>query len=295
MKTGRLTLILFFVHYYVSAQNYEVFYRCSNKSDSLEYVKEYQKALDTLEYGFKTVDFIPSDFVLKALDLTVKNGLNEKAYTYAKMSLINSGDQKISKQFPKKFLKSEQYKMILDSLPVFLQMYESRINQEYGAILDSIYYVDQNLIRNNEEVTGDYSIDRSKLPENLFELDQSNWILLHRLIQDYGFPSEKNVGLDRYTKSWPILVHSLRLKENQKYHKEIFSYIQMGEYLPEDVFLWYEQYNMQELKQTFFSTWDGNISVENLARIDLNQKAFYMKGIAAFELKKGGMIMDSKW
>ena len=69
----------------------------------------------------------------------------------------------------------------------------------------------------------------------------------------------------------------------------------MGEYLPEDVFLWYEQYNMQELKQTFFSTWDGNISVENLARIDLNQKAFYMKGIAAFELKKGGMIMDSKW
>ncbi len=126
-------------------------------------------------------------------------------------------------------------------------------------------------------------------------MDHSNWALLYQLIQKYGFPSEQNVGRKAYHDVWAILVHNLRLKENVVYHDEFFSYIKSGEYLPHDIFLWYEQYNQNELRQTFFSTWDGNISADNLKRIDANQRAFFMKGIHAYTLKKNGRFMTSNW
>ncbi len=275
-----------------SSQDYSTFYLCANSADSLAYLKKYQKALDTIEYGFTTVNYIPSDYLQKALYLSVELNEHDKSYHYAKMYIINSGKKQ---NFPKKFLKSKEYKTINDSLDHFLSIHNQRVNHTYIKLLDSILYVDQNIIRKNKSVTGNYAIDKNKLPENLFELDKSNWNLLYQLIQQYGFPSEKNVGLNAYRRTWAILVHNLRLKENVPFHKEIFAYIKTGEYLPSDIFLWYEQYNQNELKQTFFSTWDGNISPENLARIDANQRAFFMKGIYSYEFKKDGRTMNQIW
>lgn len=284
-----LMLVLFSTTLF--SQDYSTFYRCANSADSLSYHKNYQKALDTIEYGFKTVDYIPSPYLQKALFLAVKLKEDEKSYHYAKLSVINSG----TKKFPSNFLKTKAYSAIKDSLDFFIATHNKRINHEYIALIDSIFFVDQNIVRNNKTVKGNYDIEKSELPENRFELDKSNWELLHQLIQTHGFPSEQNVGLKTYRKVWAILVHSLRLNENVSQHEEIFSYIKSGEYLPSDIFLWYEQYNQNELKQTFFSTWDGNTSPENLARIDANQRKFFLKGIYSFELKKGGRFMNQIW
>lgn len=59
--------------------------------------------------------------------------------------------------------------------------------------------------------------------------------------------------------------------------------------------VWYEQFQQQNYGQTFFTTWDGNLSIENLARIEKNRRMFYLKGLDAYYLKNNGRYMDKKW
>ena len=156
-------------------------------------------------------------------------------------------------------------------------------------------FVDQYIIRKNRTYKKDYEIDESKLPENLFELDNSNWKLLYSNIHELGFPSEENVGKSAYFKARIILHHNLRLEENEKYHKEIFEFVKTGDYLPNDIMVWYEQFQMQVNGQTFFTTWDGDTTLENLKKIDANRRRFYLKGINTYKLNKNGKIMKSLW
>ncbi len=86
------TLLTFFACtqlYLAHSQDYSTFYLCANNADSLAYHKNYQKALDTIEYGFSTVDYIPSHYLQKSLNFSVKLNNDEKSRQYAKMIVIN--------------------------------------------------------------------------------------------------------------------------------------------------------------------------------------------------------------
>ena len=50
--------------------------------------------------------------------------------------------------------------------------------------------------------------------------------------------------------------------------------------------VWYEQFQMQVNNSAFFTTWDENISDENLQQIDANRRQFYLKGVNSYTLKK---------
>ncbi|MBL4862828.1 MAG: hypothetical protein JKY09_07425 [Crocinitomicaceae bacterium] len=173
--------------------------------------------------------------------------------------------------------------------------YSSRVDHEYIKVIDSLYYIDQNIIRGNNTVKGNYKIDLKKLPENRFDLDSSNWNVLHKLINEKGFPSEKIIGKSAYENASIIIHHNLRLAENQKYHALIIEAIINGEYLPANFAFWYEQYQMRVNGQTFFTTWDQDLSESNITRINKNRKAYFLKNLSSMEIKKGGRKMLSIW
>ena len=76
---------------------------------------------------------------------------------------------------------------------------------------------------------------------------------------------------------------------------EIFEFVKRGDYIPEDLMVWYEQFQQQNYGQTFFTTWDGNLTTENLTRIEKNRRMNYLKGLDAYYLKKIGRYMEVKW
>jgi hypothetical protein len=144
-------------------------------------------------------------------------------------------------------------------------------------------------------VRGQYAINKDRLPDNLFQLDSSNWLTFHACVQKFGFPSEENVGFDSYNNTIALLIHNLRKPGNKKYHAEYFGYIKKGDYLPRSIVLWYEQYNMNVLGRTFFTTWDENTSEENIKRINRNRRKFYLKGMNSVKLSGNGRKMRSLW
>lgn len=287
--------IFIFTFNFTFSQNYVEYYSLCNTADSLSYIGKENEALDKYKEAFKTVKFVHSIKSKKAYELAIKTNSFEDAFNFGKISLISSGKRELIKTNSRKFKKSAYYKMLKDSSAAFILSYNERINHDYIKIIDSLAYIDQRIIRHNRFYKGNYHIDKTKLPVNLFDLDSSNWNLLYTCIQEMGFPSEENVGSTSYREVWLLLHHNLRLKENTKYHEEIFEFIRQGEYLPEDMMVWYEQYYLQVNNSTFFTTWDENISDENLARIDYNRRKFYLKGINSYTLKKNGRSMIPKW
>jgi len=277
------------------AQDYTRYYKQCNTADSLEYVGKNQEALDLFKVAFSAVEYTHSDKYNKAYRLAIKLNLFDDAYQFGRMMVINSGNKNLLKTSSSAFKKSNQYKALKDSTDDFLSLYSKRVNHDYIQLIDSLVFIDQYIIRGNRTYKGNYKIDKTTLPVNRFELDKSNWQYLLKCIDSLGFPSEKNIGSKAYNDAWVILHHNLRLAENEQYHTTIFEFIKSGDYLPEDFFIWYEQFQMQVHGQTYFTTWDGNISEENLKRIDVNRRKFYLKGINSYELSKNGRSMIAKW
>lgn len=274
-------------------QNYAQYHRLCNTADSLGYTKSYQAAIDTFEKAFSCVDYAYADHYVKAYHIAACLGDYSKAYRFGKMAMVHAGTSSFLDNSPKTFKTSASFVQLSDSITHFQALYAARLNTEYIRAIDSLYYIDQAVVRQNKQVKGNYAIDEASLPGNLFLLDSANWHCLYRLIQQYGFPSEKTVGPDAYTKAAIIIHHNLRLPENEKYHAEMIGFIQNGEYLPQSFSFWYEQFYMQVKGSTFFTTWDGNTGHENSQRIDANRRNFYLKGMASFKIK--GRKMYKKW
>lgn len=295
MKTILLFLLLVSFQKNTLAQHYDSFYLSCNTSDSLFYFRQTQAALDTLKIAFNKVPYVPSWKLSDAYWKAAKAGDYDLAYRYGRQTLIHSGNIKKLQAVPKEFKKSNQYQQLKDSSLVLVKMSQSNWNHSFIQLIDSLFYLDQRIVRNNKSVRGSYQIDKKTLPQNRFDLDSSIWQTLYAAIQKYGFPDEQLVGEISYDNMTVILHHNLRLAENEKYHPEFIEYIRQGKYDARYFLFWYEQFQMNVYKTTYFTTWDGNISPENLARIDKNLRSLWLKGITSFKLSKEGRSMVRIW
>lgn len=279
----------------VLSQDYSDYYLKCNLSDSISYSGDYQGALDEINRAFASVDYVHSEKYIKAYHLAVKLQKFDEAFEFGKKIIINSGEKNKIHTQSTDFRATKYYRFLLDSTNQYMDQFNNRVNHYYKEIIDSLHFVDQRIIRRNKSVKGKYSINKKNLPKNRFELDSTNWLMLSNLIDSLGFPSEQNVGSKTYYDAWIIIHHNLRLKENASYHDKIFEFIRRGDYLPEHFAFWYEQYQMQVKGRTFFTTWDEDISTVNLKRIDVNRRAFYLKGINSFDIQNNGLKMIAKW
>ncbi|MEO1518841.1 MAG: hypothetical protein AAFV95_27750 [Bacteroidota bacterium] len=271
----------------IGQNNYGLYHQLCNKADSLVYEKQYKAALETFEQAFNRVDYVHSNKYKDAYDLSIQMGDYEKAFGFGKMVLIHSGQPKYLKTKSRKFKKSTFFSLLQDSTSLFLEQYQKRINEEYSQLIDSLYFIDQRIVRKNKSVKGDWQIDEATLSMTPSELDSSNWVSLHQAIQQFGFPSEERVGREAHENAYIILLHNIRMKKNEAHHQEFIDYMKSGEYLPYYFYFWYEQYCTEVKGQTFFSLWDGDTSEENLKRIDLNRRKFYLKGVSSWKVRKG--------
>jgi len=287
MKTVCTLICSLFVIFSVQAQDYSTYYTLCNEADSLAYKGKKEKALTTLEQAFHAVEYVQGKKYRKAYLLSIELKAFEKAVEYGKKMVIHSGEKRMLNNPSKPFKKSVYYRQLKDSTASYLNSHAQRINHEFKMLIDSLYFIDQYIIRKNTTVKSRYRVNTDALPKNRYDLDALNWQLLHASIQKYGFPSEQLVGQRAYEQACILLIHNLRLKENESYHQEFIAYVFSGKYDPNDFYFWYEQYQTRVKGTTFFTLWDGNTDSENLKRIDKNRRHYFLKGISSWKIRKG--------
>ena len=222
--------------------NYIEYYNLTNEGDRQEYLKNDSLAYMLYLEAFKKVDYIHSDKLIKAAELATKQGDYKNAYNFSKQAIILGTTSEFYKQKDfKKFRKTDLYKTFRDSLMFFQMEYRKNLNTDYKKQLDSLYYVDQRIIRGNRYEKGKYNIDKSKLPKNLFDLDSLIFKDFLALIEKYGFPTEKNVGIKTFSNVFVIYHHNFRLPQNKKYMYIAQKAVKEGAFLPRNYAWMYDQ------------------------------------------------------
>jgi len=272
------------------------YYHLCNEADRDIYHKDYEAALDKFEKAFELVDYVHAENYEKAGAYALQVKDYEKGYLYAKGAILNGSSSEFweRREF-KLFRKTQYYNNLIDSSNVWKEQHLASLNMEYNMLIDSLYYIDQRIIRKTRHVKGNYKIDKKKLPSDLYELDASNFQTLLAAIEKYGFPSEKIIGFEGYQKALIIVHHNFRLKENEVYHPIVIEALRNGEYMPIDFAHMYEQYNRWSKDQTFFTVFDRNLSEENLKKINANRLKYGLKDLSAYKLKRNGLSMKKIW
>ena len=294
------------------------------------YVKKYDLALEKYKAAFATVDYLHDRNLKSAAKCAMAVEDYESAAGYIRQSVINCGNNNFFSTYNRapswKFKRTKHYKSIKDSLEIYLAVYNSRINWEYCAILDSLYFVDQYVLRGTRHAKADYNLNVDSLREiqNIIHqsvhhgkvytdinvdslrkiwvnLDSSNFQTLLECIDKWGWPSEEIVKNEYFIL---VLHHNMRLKENEKYHEMAFSAVKEGKYNPLHLSWWYGQYYTwykgegQQAVPTLFTPTKEEVEEGDFERVNKNRAAFYLKPLSAFELKvlkSGGVRMNELW
>lgn len=289
-------MIVIFISSLSIGQNYIDYYQLCNESDKEEYLGNTDLAQYKLERAFEIVEYVHANRYEKASKLAIKNKDFENGFLYAKKAIKNGNTSHFwKKKNLKKFRKTKYFQVLNDSVNIWEQQHLKTINFSYKQLIDSLYYIDQRIVRANKSVKGNYLIDKDELPKNLYDLDSIIFQTLLRAIEIHRFPSEQMIGISGYEKALIIIHHNFRLRQNEKYHPIAIQAVRNGEYLPEDFEGMYEQYNMWYKGQTYFTTFDKNLSEDNIKRINENRLKFGLKDLSAFKIKRKGLSMKSKW
>lgn len=298
MKKYIIIYFLFSSLSHLSAQEYLNYYNLCNEAEELIYLKDYAAALEKFESAFETVPYVHNIQYVQASKCAILDHQYNKAYAY--ICLLEQ--QGYSANFLKKrkfkaFKKTNYYQKYKDSVSIYQSDYEVSIaiHKDYIKLIDSLHFIDQYIIRKNRPLKGKYKIDKDKIPENVWDLDQTNLAALVKLIEQYGFPSEQRVGHKTYRQAALILLHNLREPGNELHHPMVLEALHRGEYLRMEYSYMYESYQNIVHKKTFYLTFDKDLSKENLARLDHNRKQIGMRPLKAFYLKKRGLNMVRKW
>jgi len=222
--------------------DYIGYYNLTNEGDKQIYLKNDSLAYDCYLKAFEKVDYIHSRKLIIGAKLATKQNDYKNVYEFSKNAIIQGTETKFykNKEF-KKFRKTDLFKIFKDSLNYFQAEYGKNLNNDYKKQIDSLYYVDQRIIRNNKSVKGKYNIDKSKLPEKIFDLDSLIFVDILALIEKYGFPTEKNVGGKTFINVSIIYHHNFRLPRNKKYMEIAQEAVRKGAFLPRDYAWMYDQ------------------------------------------------------
>jgi len=238
-----LILVIISISSFGQTQNdYIEYYNLTNEGDKQIYLGNDSLAYDFYLKAFKKVNYIHSDKLINGAILAIKQKDYINAYNFSKNAIIQGTEYEFYKKKEyEKFRKTDYYKTFIDSLSFFHNQYLNNLNVDYKKQIDSLYFIDQNIIRKNKSVKGNYNIDKSKLPENIFDLDSLIFVDILALIEKYGFPTEKNVGRKTFRDVFIIYHHNFRLPRNEKQMNIAEKAVKEGAFLPNDYAWMYDQ------------------------------------------------------
>ena len=296
MRKITLFISIFFLACSLFGQNYLPYYILCNKADEEIYLEENTEALKSLQEAFGLVDYVHSFQYDKASKCAIEINDYENGYRYARKAILHGSKNKFfNKKKYKSFRKTKYYQTLIDSIPYYEATHLSSLNNNYIQLIDSLYFLDQNVVRKNRRVKGNYNLHDLVIPANRYDLDTLIFLELIEAIEKYGFPSEKIIGPKCYNKALLLIHHNFRKKRNEAYHYIVKNAVFNGEYLPYDYEGMYEQYSIKCKNKTFFTTHDKDLSESNLKRINANRLEYGLKGLSSIKIKRKGLSMISLW
>lgn len=213
-----LTVFLLLISASLSAQitNFDAYYAHANKGNYYYYKEKYDSALVEFTQAFKHTGYIHAKYLNKAIT-SAKKIKNKTAFNE-----LNA-------------LKTKQA--------------ERTINTVYKAKIDSLFKVDQTVVRSkpNEKLRLEYlqcieknNCDSSRMLffKQHFKkqglVDSTNIAELVRLIGEYGFPSEQRVGGATYEDAMIMLAHYDYDQGNKILQPILYAALKTGDMAPKD-------------------------------------------------------------
>lgn len=275
------------------SNNYIEYYHLTNKGDSLRYLKNDSLAYECYKKAFEMVDYIHDSKLIIGAVLAAKQNDFKSVYKFSKLAEIQGAETdilKIYKEFYKwrvfeQYRKTKYYKAFMDSLNYFQTLYIRNLKIDYKKQIDSLFYIDQRIIRHNKSVKGNYKIDKSTLPDNLFVIDSILFTELLRLIDKYGFPTEDKIGPVSFREVSIIYHHNIRLPKNEKYIELAQTALKEGALLP-DNYAWMYDQSREFLKDEPYFYYDYDLrNINELTKKEVNKRR-YEWGIKPIEAQK---------
>lgn len=298
LKFSLLLMVILGVYNPVGSQsNYIEYYNLVNQANRSWHEKDYAKSLQNFQEAFEKVEYVHSINFAKAARTAAKIEDFKLTKRYI-LEAIKKGypNNFIDSKIFKKFRKSDEYKALKTQMGKAQVERESSVNKEYKSEIDSLHFIDQHILRGRNNVTGFIE------DPNLQYSDSANFSYLLKLIDLYGFPSERNIGFEGYSKSWVIIHHSARLPNNHYYHPSLLAYLKAGEYSPENYCWVIDQGNEIEDEPLTYYHWDvatdiDELSIQEKEAINQKRKAVGMPLIDRIEVVEKSNVKTNrvKW
>lgn len=282
-------------------QEYVYYFNNCNEADKAYYYKNYDSALLYYENAFAHRNYVHNKYLVKASYCSSKLHQFDKTNLYLKKAFLQGVKSSLLKQKVfRKFRATKYYTNLIDSIGIFEVCSERIINQHYREMVDSLFFIDQNIVRGNYRDTIKCKIPASGIQDYLQELDSLNFVMLLNLIEQYGYPSEKLIGEKSYENASILLLHSIRKPWNSKYLELMRNALYHGECLPVD-YAWTVDQSCEILKipmQFYYGERNPNkLSKDQKIIIDNERKKFGIKPLEAFRVIEifNILITAPKW
>ncbi len=214
------------------ASNYHTFDSLRTKAKGYLESKKYEDALSLYQKAFRfnqyynvwdVVDYAKASYKAGSLDLTLE---------LVKKAINNGCPLKYIKPKLRGFFWTSVYRKNKTSLKRLEISFNKALNKGYIYSLDSLFRIDQFVrgVKLGRFKLPKHTIDSIKSMEP-YKVDESNFQCLLKLIEQYGFPSFKNVGVDIHNAVHTIILHNARLSKNSHFLPYLKERVMLGEYL----------------------------------------------------------------
>lgn len=218
------------------SDNYIQYYNLCNDAE-LDYLQgNYSAALKKTQAAFDLVDYVHAKRLLMAARIASKNNNNKLVYKYLKQAFsqgLEESEVKSNDDFLD-FGKTKYFNKLFHEYSELHTRYQSHVDQALCEEIDSLYYIDQHVIRKSEsppEKVYNISLEDFKGKN----IDSLVFKSLQDLIKKHGFPSERNASSKTLREAYVILHHNIRLTTNQAYLSWLKTLLNKGLYHP----FWY--------------------------------------------------------
>ncbi len=280
----RLILFILLLSSKLLAQNkddYIKYYNLCNRANFYFNQKDHLTALNKYDSAFKLVHYAHVSHFLNASVNALKAQNKKAATNYLRRALLNGiPTSELSNRNFTELSDFKAFKQLKDSADILHNKYLKRINTKYAKQCDSLFYIDQVVIRNIKTAEPLYKTDMYVYANERPKYDSINFQFILKLIDKYGFPSEEKVGPQAYNAIKIVIHHSARMPVNKDKLALFKTALFNGEYLPIDYCWMYDQYlmNSNEKPLFYFRVGDSSkLTEEEKNKVDQNRKKYGLK------------------
>lgn len=296
-------ILLLFSGTAFSQSSFIPYYNLSNKGDSLMYFKQYAEAHQAYEAAIQSVPpTVGHAHTFKAAAVAAAlNGKFELAKKHCSYAIVYGLEPDFLKDKRlKSFRKSPVYQALKEEIPSFYEWRRKLFDSTYAKLIDSLFYLDQHLLRGAPARGRHYAITKSELMEMSPNPDSLIFDTLVKVMRKWGFPSENRVGFAAYDQAALIIHHNARMPQNVAWLEKLKTHVINGDYLPADYAWMADQSQLFRGEEPLFY-W-GVSPIDQLSEakkdsIDQIRREHGIKPFSAFQIKakKKSLVQKILW